>query len=371
MTNEEALLRAIRSDPNDELARLALADYLDDNGDPQRAEFVRLQLQLFNGIEDPVARSQVRQRETKLLVDNVKNWLGPFASALPQVWRYERGTAVVTLPADLQVKLSTMSGKWHAHAAEWFPRGWVLDLHLSGKGDLGLLLEQPWLDRISRLRFEKVALDDGALDALAACESLGGLYSLGLVSCGMTGRVERLIDSPHLGSLKALDLSDNKLKTADVESVRKAFPELHRLNLSRNEMKRPAIDALLNNWPEGLVSLQLAGCGLDPDLIKRLCASPRLAGLQELNLSGNYMRESGAGHLARCEHLTNLRRLGLRNSGISGSGAASLASSGPLKTLQMLDVFDSGAGRSGLDRLKDSFGPALRNRLDEAACWAS
>jgi uncharacterized protein (TIGR02996 family) len=47
MTDGEALLRAIRADPGDDLARLAYADWLDETGqDEARAEFIRTQIAL-------------------------------------------------------------------------------------------------------------------------------------------------------------------------------------------------------------------------------------------------------------------------------------------------------------------------------------
>src|SRR4051794_33389399 len=44
--NEDAYLSALRDDPSDEVAWLALADWLDEDGQPQRAELLRLVRQL-------------------------------------------------------------------------------------------------------------------------------------------------------------------------------------------------------------------------------------------------------------------------------------------------------------------------------------
>ena len=45
---EKALLRAIKESPADDSLRLILADWLEDAGDPARAEFVRVQVALAN-----------------------------------------------------------------------------------------------------------------------------------------------------------------------------------------------------------------------------------------------------------------------------------------------------------------------------------
>ena len=43
---QDQLLGAIRDQPEDDTARLAYADWLDENGDGERAEFVRIQCRL-------------------------------------------------------------------------------------------------------------------------------------------------------------------------------------------------------------------------------------------------------------------------------------------------------------------------------------
>ena len=46
MTTEDALLAAIAATPDDDLPRLVYADWLDENGRPIRAEFIRLQIEI-------------------------------------------------------------------------------------------------------------------------------------------------------------------------------------------------------------------------------------------------------------------------------------------------------------------------------------
>jgi uncharacterized protein (TIGR02996 family) len=46
MTTLASLLRAVCEDPADDFCRLVLADWLDDNGEPARAEFVRAQVRM-------------------------------------------------------------------------------------------------------------------------------------------------------------------------------------------------------------------------------------------------------------------------------------------------------------------------------------
>jgi uncharacterized protein (TIGR02996 family) len=46
MGTEAALLRAIRANPDEDTPRLAYADWLDEHDQPERAEFIRVQVQL-------------------------------------------------------------------------------------------------------------------------------------------------------------------------------------------------------------------------------------------------------------------------------------------------------------------------------------
>jgi uncharacterized protein (TIGR02996 family) len=52
MSDQDALLAAIRQSPEDDAPRLVYADWLDEHGDPDRAEFIRLQIEI-----DPYRRS--------------------------------------------------------------------------------------------------------------------------------------------------------------------------------------------------------------------------------------------------------------------------------------------------------------------------
>ncbi len=88
LTNEEALLRTVLENPNDDAPRLVLADYLEERGDESRAEFIRVQIELakyeaYCDVVDryPIPRSDrldaLRRRERALLDEprNFCNWV--------------------------------------------------------------------------------------------------------------------------------------------------------------------------------------------------------------------------------------------------------------------------------------------------------
>jgi uncharacterized protein (TIGR02996 family) len=79
--DREAFLRAIRADPADDTVRLVYADWLDEHGDPEQAEFVRLQIEL-DARRDHPDEPRVRdlaEREAILLALHGHRWLGDAA----------------------------------------------------------------------------------------------------------------------------------------------------------------------------------------------------------------------------------------------------------------------------------------------------
>src|SRR4051812_21794501 len=78
MSELDALLRACKADPTDDAVRRVLADYLEEQGDAERAEFVRLQLDTPDqgrGQWDATAAER-EAPQLRLLRKNVAAWLG-------------------------------------------------------------------------------------------------------------------------------------------------------------------------------------------------------------------------------------------------------------------------------------------------------
>jgi uncharacterized protein (TIGR02996 family) len=75
-----ALLADAKQRPEDEGPRLVLADWLDEDGDPDRAEFIRLQCGLapWAALQgDPTTREKAEARTEDLLARLGGGWLGP------------------------------------------------------------------------------------------------------------------------------------------------------------------------------------------------------------------------------------------------------------------------------------------------------
>src|SRR6184192_4170663 len=77
MTDAAALLAAIRQAPDDDAPRLIYADWLDEHGQPERAEFVRVQCAMER-IPPRTARWRpLNDRAQQLERDWRSTWTGP------------------------------------------------------------------------------------------------------------------------------------------------------------------------------------------------------------------------------------------------------------------------------------------------------
>ena len=88
--SHDAFLATIRAAPADDLPRLVYADWLDEHGDPARAEFVRVQCELAQLGEIAPRRPGLEDREHALLAANEPAWRGFPAGAVAE-WEFRRG----------------------------------------------------------------------------------------------------------------------------------------------------------------------------------------------------------------------------------------------------------------------------------------
>jgi uncharacterized protein (TIGR02996 family) len=67
MSDEDALLAAIIANPDEDTPRLVYADWLDENGQPERAEFIRLQIRFASSPHERESDPDLVRREHLLL----------------------------------------------------------------------------------------------------------------------------------------------------------------------------------------------------------------------------------------------------------------------------------------------------------------
>jgi uncharacterized protein (TIGR02996 family) len=306
MTHDDAFLQAILEDPDDDTPRLVYADWLEEHGQPERAEFIRVQCERarLQGEENPSSDAQERlaalqRREDVLLGAHRKAWTRP----LPE---WARGKAV-GFARGFVVTVRASAGLFLQHGAELFRVAPVQHLALESVGDrMAALAASPLLLHLRSLFLDNQRLDDSAARALAA--------------------------SSHLANLTILDLGNNRL-TAEGAQALAASPHLGRL-----------------------VRLYLGGNMLGAGGVVALAQSPRLPGLMLLDLSRNGVGDAGAVALAGASSLAGLGVLHLQSNGIGEEGALALAASPYLGDLEEINLGTNPINARGVRALRNRFG---------------
>ena len=114
------LLAAIAADPDDDLPRLVYADWLDEHGHADRAEFIRLQCHTARvGPLDPTW-APAKLREYDLFQANEAAWRAPTASAEGRMLmaRWRRGFPAAVMLGDV-VDGRLTGGEWCNGGFHW------------------------------------------------------------------------------------------------------------------------------------------------------------------------------------------------------------------------------------------------------------
>ena len=363
--DERAFFDPIRDAPADDGPRLIYADWLDEHGQPDRAEFVRLQCALDRLPDDDPRLADVRDRERQLADTHAARWAADVAP-LVTGWAFRRGVIdSVSVTADQFLahgatvfdlapvrKVRFLDVGEHLAAVVQSPLlRHVRELDLSGNalGDRGptLLARSPHLGRVAALDLGFTDLGAAGLTALADSPALGGLRSLRLNdNPNLDARsIRALAESPHLAELVDLDLSGNGLSGADLRPLFDGPParRLERLVLQGNRLgndgTRDFVTSLVFTRMaerDGLVDLRRVEMG--PAGAQALADVLALGAVESLDLEGNPLGDAGLAALAASPYLTKVRVLGLRETRVGDDGVRALARSPLMETLRVIDL---------------------------------
>ncbi len=163
MHDASALLAAIASNPDDDLPRLVYADWLDEHGDGERAEFIRLQCHTARVGPLAPTWAPAKLREYDLFKANETAWRTPTASDEGRMFmdRWRRGFPAEVMLDDVARGRLT-SGEWGNGVYDWsadpnqrydpWPGGPVREVTFSGWDDeCGDLLWHPRLQGVRSL----------------------------------------------------------------------------------------------------------------------------------------------------------------------------------------------------------------------------
>jgi uncharacterized protein (TIGR02996 family) len=253
MSDRAAFIAAIAANPDDDLPRRIFADWLDENGDPARAEFIRLQCAAARGKAAAHARAAVLEAAHRT------EWLGPLVRiAYGCVFRrgfVEHATlpAAVFLADGLALRRQTPlrgvtllgAGRILAELLNAPVLRDLAALHLTGArlGDDGvrLLAASSVLAGLTTLRLGDNAIGDRGVMALARSPYLSGLSGLVLRDNAIgDGGAWELSHSPFFARLAILDLAGNEIGSAGVEALRSGKKLAALVDLDVNDQRPPA-----------------------------------------------------------------------------------------------------------------------------------
>jgi uncharacterized protein (TIGR02996 family) len=123
MTEREALVAAVIAEPEDDLPRLVYADWLDEHGESERAEFIRVQIEnpswhcSFNNAD---GKPQI---DTKLMNRHGYDWLGR--------WLYQNGGRYWGWRRGFIDEIAVSAEDWLAICDDLLPQHPVRKVHLT------------------------------------------------------------------------------------------------------------------------------------------------------------------------------------------------------------------------------------------------
>jgi uncharacterized protein (TIGR02996 family) len=310
-TKQQHFVHTIIEQADDDGPRLVFADWLEEHGDPERADFIRVQCALARG---EAHAEMLRKRERELLAANELRWTAPLHGMVQRA-RFVRGFAE---------RLTLMTEAFLTHATTLFrltpvrhviltevgnhlPRladlpdlGRVrtLEFRTFGGKNIGKLVRSPHLGQLTSLILRSGDVDDSGAALLANAPTLAQLTRLDLYACALgPAGIRALVASPHLAGLTDLVLGDwEEIGDAGAEALADQDSRLSRLS-----------------------RLHVSFAQIGDAGAAALAAAPTLAGLRRLDLGYNYIGVAGARALADSPHLQSLTHLGLRGNAIGGS----------------------------------------------------
>ncbi|HZY86359.1 MAG TPA: TIGR02996 domain-containing protein [Gemmataceae bacterium] len=268
-SEQEAFLADVIEHPDDDAPRLVYADWLDDHGDADRAEFIRLQCEVAKLEQWDARRPELLRRQKGLLRLHARQWGEGVVKNLYGA-EFRRGFVEI---ADLPPKV------FLANADDLFRRFPLRRLKLGS------------------------SFGDPAVRALAASPHLARFTELEIPYSRMTAAgLEALVSSPHVRGLKVLEIDFNGIGPQGARAVAES-PHL-----------------------AGLTALTLRSCEIGSAGAEAVAGSPHLAGLEKLDLMVNQIDDAGARALAASPHLVYLAELSLWNNRVGPAGARALVS---------------------------------------------
>ena len=322
MNQESAFIDLVLQNPDDDGPRLVYADWLEEQGDCDHAEFIRLQCELARTQADDRRRLDSEYRQASLLLNHRQEWEPSFDR--PFVGSQLRFEFVRGFP-ELHTDIHTFLALEYQFLAG-FP---VTMVHLDRDDEHPEDEDREFWDR------------------LVLCPFLDRVATINMFLIG--AEVQLLLESPHLTRLQSLSATLIEMTNRDANQLAShpAMASVTNLQLILADELRPHSEAAMT---------------LGDEAARGIGASPLMSNLRRLSLAGNAVGNEGAAALANSPHLADLRHLDLATNHISERGALALAESPFLQQLEWLGLAYNFPGPRGEEALRKRFGEKVHLR---------
>ncbi len=377
ITDEQPFLDAIFARYHHDAPRLVYADFLEEAGDPERAELVRVQIALAHLSNDHPRRPELANRQAELLATHAARWTDHLKHLVAGV-EYRRGVpdsvsmyaGAFLSDGEELFRLARVCRLRLLEAARVMPKlihcpllGRVQELDLCGNdlgnGGVNLLSRSPFLKDLRVLDLGFNGADDVGVWALSRSAGFPNLAVLMLNDNGhITAQgVKSLVESPFFTGLQELDIAGNDISDGGIRAIAtgRAFPHLHTLRLKGNHIGDEgaailAHSALLVRMLQHTPRLELRENAIGPAGAVALASSPLLARCETLDLSGNYLADRGFAALAASPYFGRLHTLRIGGNQITDAGVAAARNALPalMARLRLLDLSGNRLTRHGI-----------------------
>ncbi len=371
MPDREAFVSAIAANPADDLPRLVFADWLDEHGDPDRAEFIRTQIRWHHALPDE--RKYLDARAADLFRDHWQRWFGPFLHALDPNARPDVHFVIAKGHEFISVRTPYGDSPLAVVGLD-VCRGFVqgVELYLDNWGEQSSLADAFRMEPLTHL-----ACHDGLHSPVWSRFTDPALRRVSVLHLEQfwawdvsAPESTALLEDPHLAGVREFSvLPDNNgvvsLPVAWVERFVRSSLAYRLTDLSLNCLPAGGVIPLCRPGRLQLNKLSLYG-SLTADDMRRLGASELSRTVAELEL-GSELNDATIAALARDEwpKLTNLN---LNGNDLTAAVLPALAAAEFLPRLKVLVLSNNwlfdGTDLSGLQRLADALDPERLECLD-------
>jgi uncharacterized protein (TIGR02996 family) len=246
MTDNDFLQSIIES-PDDDGPRLVYADFLEERGEPERAEFIRVQCELALLPEPDAQRPSLEAKERQLLAANGEKWAASLKGRVSS-WTFRRGfvevvevdpTAFLNLGQEILssapiTHVDFSSGSRSGPQVDLRPllqshlferlrtAGFIFTYYEADEECLRQLANSSMLrERLERLVLWHNPVSRECLRPLLYSESVKQLRRLEIINCDFGGEAAMrfLIESPTLQQIVELSLVGNLCEDDSIQTL--------------------------------------------------------------------------------------------------------------------------------------------------------